>query len=51
MACNAEGRRQIIGLHIGPSEAETFWSSFLRSMVKRGLKGVKLLISDAHERG
>ena len=48
VACNAEGRRQIIGLHIGPSEAETFWSSFLRSMVKRGLKGVKLVISDAH---
>jgi transposase-like protein len=49
VACNAEGRRQIIGLHIGPSEAETFWSSFLRSMVRRGLKGVKLVISDAHE--
>jgi len=49
VACNAEGRRQIIGLHIGPSEAETFWSSFLKSLVKRGLKGVKLVISDAHE--
>jgi transposase-like protein len=49
VACNAEGRRQIIGLHIGPSEAETFWSGFLRSLVKRGLKGVKLVISDAHE--
>ena len=49
VACDAEGRREIIGLHIGPSEAETFWSSFLRSLVKRGLKGVKLVISDAHE--
>ena len=49
VACNAEGKREIIGLHIGPSEAETFWSAFLKSLVKRGLKGVKLVISDAHE--
>jgi putative transposase len=49
VACDAEGRREIIGLHIGPSEAETFWSSFLRSLVKRGLRGVKLVVSDAHE--
>jgi putative transposase len=48
-AVNAEGRREIVGLHLGPSEAETFWSTFLRSLVKRGLKGVKLVISDAHE--
>ena len=34
---------------IGPSEAETFWSAFLKSLVKRGLQGVKLVISDAHE--
>ncbi|BDA85899.1 hypothetical protein Sa4125_34410 [Aureimonas sp. SA4125] len=33
----------------GPSEAETFWSSFLKSLVRRGLSGVKLVISDAHE--
>jgi transposase-like protein len=49
VAANAEGRREIVGLHIGPSEAETFWSSFLKSLVKRGLHGVKLVISDAHE--
>src|SRR3712207_2220727 len=49
VACDAEGRRQIVGLHIGPSEAETFWSAFLKSLVKRGLKGVKLVVSDAHE--
>src|SRR3712207_6614877 len=42
VACDAEGRREIVGLHIGPSEAETFWASFLKSLVKRGLKGVKL---------
>jgi putative transposase len=49
VAANAEGRREIVGLHIGPSEAEAFWATFLRSLVKRGLAGVKLVISDAHE--
>jgi len=49
VACDAEGRREIVGLHIGPSEAETFWSAFLKSLVRRGLKGVKLVVSDAHE--
>ena len=49
VAVDTEGRREIVGLHIGPSEAETFWSTFLRNLVKRGLKGVKLVISDAHE--
>jgi putative transposase len=49
VAANTEGRREIVGLHIGPSEAETFWSGFLKSMARRGLHGVKLVISDAHE--
>jgi len=49
VAANTEGKREIVGLHIGPSEAETFWSGFLKSLVRRGLKGVKLVISDAHE--
>src|SRR5215203_3784191 len=49
VAANTDGRREIIGLHIGPSEAETFWATFLKSMVRRGLRGVKLVISDAHE--
>ena len=49
VAVSSDGRREIVGLHIGPSEAETFWSGFLKSLVKRGLKGVKLVISDAHE--
>jgi putative transposase len=49
VAVNAEGRREIVGLHIGPSEAETFWSTFLKSLSRRGLRGVKLVISDAHE--
>ncbi len=34
---------------IGASEAETFWTEFLRSLARRGLRGVKLVISDAHE--
>ena len=49
VAANTEGKREIVGLHIGPSEAETFWSTFLKSMIRRGLRGVKLVISDAHE--
>jgi hypothetical protein len=34
---------------IGPSEAESFWTDFLRKLKRRGLKGVKLVISDGHE--
>src|SRR5437868_14901927 len=49
VAVTAEGRREIVGLGIGPSEAEPFWSAFLKGLVKRGLKGVKLVISDAHD--
>ena len=49
MAVTTEGKREVVGLHIGPSEAETFWSTFLKSLVRRGLRGVKLVISDAHE--
>jgi transposase-like protein len=48
VAANTEGRREIIGLGVGPSEAETFWMDFLRSLRARGLDGVKLVISDAH---
>ena len=49
VAVDNEGKREIVGLHIGPSEAEAFWSGFLRSLVRRGLRGVRLVISDAHE--
>lgn len=49
VAVDTEGKREIVGLHIGPSEAEPFWSAFLRDLGRRGLKGVKLVISDAHE--
>jgi len=46
---NSDGRREVLGLEIGPSEAETFWTAFLRKLARRGLRGVKLVISDAHE--
>ena len=46
---NSDGRREVLGLDIGPSEAETFWTGFLRKLARRGLRGVKLVISDAHE--
>ncbi|TDH57955.1 IS256 family transposase [Dankookia rubra] len=46
---NGDGRREVLGMAIGASEAETFWLDFLRSLARRGLRGVKLVISDAHE--
>src|SRR3712207_2364593 len=49
VAVNAEGRREIVGPHIGPSEAETFWTGFPRRLRARGLHGVRLVVSDAHE--
>ena len=49
VAANTDGKREIVGLHIGPSEAETFWAAFLKGLARRGLRGVKLVISDAHE--
>jgi putative transposase len=49
VAVNSDGRRELLGMDIGPSEAETFWLEFLRKLKRRGLAGVKLVISDAHE--
>jgi hypothetical protein len=46
---NTDGVREVLGMAIGPSEAKPFWTSFLRSLTRRGLRGVKLVISDAHE--
>jgi putative transposase len=46
---NGDGRREVLGMDVGPSEAETFWTAFLRKLARRGLRGVKLVISDAHE--
>ncbi len=47
-AVNTDGMREVLGMGIGASEAEPFWSGFLRSLTRRGLRGVKLVISDAH---
>ncbi len=46
---NTDGRREVLGMTAGHSEAEPFWVEFLRSLARRGLRGVKLVISDAHE--
>lgn len=48
LAVDTDGRREIIGSCVGPSEAETFWTDFLRSLKSRGPRGVKLVIPDAH---
>src|SRR5271156_3164582 len=49
VAVNTDGRREVLGMTVGHSEAEPFWVEFLRSLARRGLRGVKLVISDAHE--
>ena len=46
---NTDGQREVLGLKAGHSEAEPFWTEFLRSLNRRGLRGVKLVISDSHE--
>jgi transposase-like protein len=46
---NTDGRREVPGLEVGTSEAEPIWTEFLRKLTRRGLRGVKLAISDAHE--
>jgi transposase-like protein len=43
------GEREVLGVDVGPSEDGAFWLSFLRSLVARGLRGVQLVVSDAHE--
>ena len=49
VAVNHQGRREVLGMAVGASEAETFWTAFLRSLTRRGLSGVKLVISDDHK--
>ena len=49
VGANSDGRREVLGMDVGPSEAETFWTAFLRKLRQRGLRGVKLVVSDAHE--
>ena len=43
------GRREILGIDVGEAETEAFWTAFLRALVARGLVGVRLVVSDAHE--
>jgi putative transposase len=49
VAVNTDGRREVLGVATGASEAEPFWKSFLRSLADRGLRGVKLVIADDHK--
>jgi putative transposase len=49
VAVNTDGQREVLGMSVGASEAEPFWTAFLRSLTRRGLRGVKLVIADAHE--
>jgi putative transposase len=46
---NSDGRREVLGLEVGTSESEPIWTAFLRKLTRRGLRGVKLVVSDAHE--
>ena len=48
-AVNSEGKREIVGMDVGTSEDGAFWLAFLRSLVARGLSGVELVVSDAHQ--
>jgi transposase-like protein len=43
------GRREVVGIDVGEAETEAFWREFLRSLRARGLSGVQLCVSDAHE--
>jgi putative transposase len=47
-AVTMDGNREVLGLDVGDSEDEVFWTTFLRSLRDRGLEGVRLVISDAH---
>jgi putative transposase len=49
IGANIEGRREVLGVQVGASEAEPFWTEFLHRLTRRGLRGVKRVISDAHE--
>jgi putative transposase len=46
---NTDGRREVLGVATGASEAEVFWTEFLRSLADRGLRGVRLVIADDHK--
>ncbi len=45
---DGEGKRRLVGVMLGQGEAETYWRTFLQSLIQRGLCGIRLVISDAH---
>jgi transposase-like protein len=49
VSVSSDGQRHVLGCDTGPSEDHVFWTRFLRDLVKRGLKGVRLVVSDSHE--
>jgi putative transposase len=49
VAVNTDGRREVLGVATGASEAEVFWTEFLRSLADRGLRGVRLVVADDHK--
>jgi len=49
VAVNEDGKREVLGIATGPSEAEAFWTGFLRSLADRGLRGVRLVVADDHK--
>jgi putative transposase len=49
LGVTATGERRVLGVDCGPSEDEAFWTRFLRDLVRRGLGGVRLVVSDSHE--
>ena len=48
MGVYADGRRELLGIKVGDSKTEGFWSEFIASLKERGLTGVKFVVSDAH---
>jgi len=49
VAVDEDGKREVLGIATGPSEAEAFWTDFLRSLADRGLRGVRLVVADGHK--
>jgi putative transposase len=47
VAVNTEGMREVLGMAVGASEAEPFWTNFLPSLMRRGLRGARLVIAEA----
>ena len=48
ISVNSDCRREVLGIEVGTSESEPIWAEFLRNLTRRGLRGVKLVVFDAH---